>query len=687
VDEFCAYIDSLVDMDANSVNRYFSWKQGKRPNDKRLKWIERWVENEQFLCFASAEYFVTRYGRIRSAEERIINFEYRDAQRIFHAILAESDRSQVAIQMFVLKCRQLGVSTVVALYFLHRILFRPNTHAVMASVQAQQSEKLGKMIDTTWTRLPFWLPPAKTILKEREPQWANGSALSIQSGNQEVGIAQGSTPTCVHISEVGDYKSPKRTLEEGLFPACHPTSSLFLVLEGTGSTSSTWQKEKWDFYSANWGNGGRFRPVFIPPACAGDLYPHPDWMRGNPIPEAWRPMEETRRMQRRAELYVRSTDYLSAVMGAGWAMAREYMWFWETRWKEAVASHSEKTFLSQYACSPEEAFQSKFDPVFTDETIEVVTREREQEYKAYAITGKTILMGQDNAPYQPGPDDIDWDAPRVELHWEANDGNCYDWELVPLMPFDDSDDVRCFDKLLIFQEPQAGATYSEGIDTADGLGLPNEDRSTVSVHIARQGRERDEQVAAFTSLRVNSAQMSRIAAAIAVYFTTDGSGGITSANPMGMRFITEQIRKTGDECQLQLKIMGFYDHHVMHFYDEKGNIDPNRGNKEGWRTSRWSRPYLLTKFVEAVTGGWFKPNCPILIRQLKTFVRKEKNGISEMGHESGQHDDNIFSNAMAYLTSHDMENTAARMEEKYRPKEVPKGQVDTRWASNSVCIS
>lgn len=687
VEEFCAYINSIVDMDANSVNRYFSWKPGKTPSDKRVEFIKRRVKNEQFMCFASAEYFVTRYGKIRSADEQIISFEFRDAQKIFASVLAEFDDLQVAIQLFCLKCRQLGVSTVVALYFLHRILFRPNTHAVMASVQAQQSDKLAKMIETTSTRLPFWLPPAKTGLKEKEPMWANGSALSVQSGNQEVGIAQGSTPTCVHISELGDYKTPKRTLEEGLFPACHPTASLFMVLEGTGSTASNWQKEKWDFYSANWGNGGRFRPIFIPPACAKDLYPHPDWLRGNAIPEGWSPIEETRRMKRRAELYIRSTDYLARVMGNTWEMGREYMWFWETRWREAVSSHSEKTFLSQYACTPDEAFQSKFDPVFSDETIQVVTKHREQSYKAYAITGRTILMGSDNEPYMPPTEEIDWDEPRIPLHWEANDGNTYDWELIPLLPFDDSDDTRCFDKLLVFQAPEDGEEYAQGIDTADGLGLPNEDRSTTSIHIVRGGNDRDEQVASFTSLRVNSAQMSRIAAAMAILFTTDGNGEVTSSNSMGMKFITEQVRKTGDECQLQLKIMGFYDHHLMHFYDDKGNIDPSKGNKEGWRTSKWSRPLLLTRFVEAVNSGFLKVNCPILIRQLKTFVRKEKNGISEMGHESGQHDDNVFAAAMAWITSHDLENQAARLEAKYKPVEVRQAEADNNWASNEVVIS
>jgi len=556
----------------------------------------------------------------------------------------------------------------------------------MASAQVQQSEKLAMMIETAWSRLPFWLPPAKTAIKEKEPRWANGSALSVQAGSQNVGIAQGSTPTCLHISELADYATPKKTIEEGLFPAAHQTSALFFVMEGTGSTSSPWQQEKWIYYKENWGKGGRFRTLFIPPACADDIYPHADWLRAHPIPSNWHAIDETMRMKRRCELFVRSTEYLYKHLGLNWEMSRNYMWYWECGWKEAVASHSTKTFLSQLAVTDDDAFQSKWDPVFADETIEVVTKEREQKYKAYAVTGRTILMGSDNHPYIPPSDEVDWQGQRIPLKWESNDGNVYEWELVPLLPFDDSEDTNCFDKLLVFQEPRLGASYAEAIDSADGLGMPNEDRTALSMHIGRTGKERDEQCAAFTSIRVNAAQIARIAAAVAVYYCTDGTGQITSDNPLGPKFIIEQTRKAGDDCQLALKIMGFYDHHVMIRYDDKGSIVEGKGHKEGFFTSRWSRPLLLNKFVNAVTTGWFKPNCPILIRQLKTFIRKEKAGISEMGHEAGQHDDNIFSAAMGWFRIHHLDSESQRLQEKYKPKEVLNTEIDTRWATNEIRI-
>lgn len=577
-------------------------------------------------------------------------------------------------------CRQLGVSTVVALYFLHRILFRINTRAYMASVKQEQSDKLAKMLDICWSKLPFWLVPPKTVLKTNEPEWSNGSSLSVQSGSKSVGIAQGATPSCIHISELGDIPAPKKTLEEGLFPACHPHRNMFFVMEGTGSGDTGWQADKWRYYKANWGKGGRFRTIFIPPACAKDLYPLPDWIRGNPIPEGWRPIEATERMRRKSELFIRSTDYLANVMGPNWKMGREYMYFWETRWLEAVATHTEKVWLSQMACTDDEALQGKFDPAMNSDVIEVITKEREKAYIAYAITGKTILMGSENEPYQPPEYEIDYDMPRIPVRWDGPDGNHYDWELVPLKPTDDSADSNLFDKLLIFQEPKVNVDYSLGVDCADGLGNPNEDRACASGWINRYGKERDEQVCSFTTVRCNSPQMSRIVACIAALY------GKETKSEMGMRMAIEQRRKPGDECQHQLKIMGFINHHRMVMYDNKGMPDPSKATKEGFFTNVWSRPMMLNKFLDAINTGWAKPNCPILIRQLQKIVRKETSGISKIDHETGEHDDNVFGGGMAYFTAHDLDNTALRQEQRYRSDQDKNQVVNTDWCTQEVTV-
>ena len=215
------------------------------------------------------------------------------------------------------------------------------------------------------------------------------------------------------------------------------------------------------------------------------------------------------------------------------------------------------------ACTDDEALQGKYDKVMNDEAIEVITKGREQGYTPYAITGKTILIGTDNAPYEPNPEEIDYDNWRIPIQWEAPDGNVYDWELVPLKPFDESNDENFFNKLLVFEAPRVGEDYAIGGDCADGLGMPNEDRFCGSVNRGSSGKGRDVQVAEFTSNNVNSPQAARILACIAALYGGQEMGAYTTKSAMGCKFAIEQVRKPGDECQHQLKLMGFFYHHII----------------------------------------------------------------------------------------------------------------------------
>jgi hypothetical protein len=693
VDE-CDYMAEEIDKyttkasSKTGARSYFFWKDDKSPTPATIKKIQRWVANERFLSFASAEYFVTRYAKIRAANTQIVHFNFRIAQKIFFSFLAECDDLQIAIQLFILKARQLGVSTVTALFFLHRILYVANTYAVMASVQVPQSQKLKNMIDTCQDNLPFWLRVGQTSTKVTEPRWTNGSRLSVQAGAQEVGIGQGDSPSCLHISELGDYLNPKHTLDEGLFPACHQLPSLFMVLEGTGSMATTWQKESWELYSSG---KGRFKAFFIPPACATDLYPPEAWLRQHPLPEDWehKITDSTRKMRRRGELYVRSTDYLWKFLGQHWEMPKEFQWFWQCGYEEAVAKHAEREFLAANAVTPGDAFQSKDDPVFTQETINIVTEAREKSYAAYAITGRTILMGNENQPYEPNLEDVNQNESNIVLDWEGIDGNEYRWNLVPLRPFDDSTDAACFDKLLVFEEPEPGAEYAIAIDTAHGLNTPNEDRSALRVSRYGHNEEPDRIVASFNSLRVNSPQMARIAAAIAVLYGTDGNKNVISGNPLLVKFIIEQVRKPGDECQHQLKIMGFLDHHIMHRYDSKGNIDPNKGTQEGWFTRMYTRSILLDRYVDAINTGWLVLNDPISIRQLALFVRKFDKGVgnsARLEHQQGGHDDGIFADAMTWTTLHDMENSAKRIQSRWPLTKKVKEALNDTWCTQASIV-
>ncbi|HTF66657.1 MAG TPA: hypothetical protein VK638_28640, partial [Edaphobacter sp.] len=392
VEEFKAYIESITQTEANSRNSYIDLNT--RLTAQRADWIRRMIENEQVLCTLDSSYWETRYAYISDNSATIYKFTNRKSQEVFDSIIAEFDDEGVAIELMVLKARQLGVSTKVALKFLHRLLFMSNTQAVMASVNTDKSELLGRMIDICLKHLPWWLIPRQTVDRIKLMEFANGSVLAVQSGSQATGIAQGWTPTLVHISEIGDIPNPKKVLEEGLFKATHPTRKLFAVYEGTGNGNTGWQAEKWRAIKEGWPQRrSRLRPIFLSWPCAPDQYPEPDWLRKFPIPSGWMPHKETRKHVLRCEAYIRNTEYLSKIFGKSWKMPRQQQWYWEFNYDEAVETHTQKVWLSQMPADDYEALQGKNDPVFDDAIIVILDKDRKKEFQDYAITGDSIDDG------------------------------------------------------------------------------------------------------------------------------------------------------------------------------------------------------------------------------------------------------------------------------------------------------
>lgn len=234
IQEFTGYIDSLVKKESNSKNTYLTLVHPL--SAKRQKEISRWIENEQAMCSISSEYWEIGYGFVCDEKGQIFKFKNRKSQEVFDSVIADFDEKQVSIELICLKGRQVGITTKVALKFIHRMLFIPHTQAVMASVQRDKSDLVERMLNTAYNRCPWWLVPRRLPKKSFD----NGSILSIQSGMQATGIAQGWTPTAIHISEISLIPNPKETIEEGLLPATHSSPNLFMVFEGTGSGNVGW---------------------------------------------------------------------------------------------------------------------------------------------------------------------------------------------------------------------------------------------------------------------------------------------------------------------------------------------------------------------------------------------------------------------------------------------------------------
>ena len=661
--EFTAYIKSLVKLGSNSKG---AWIDGLNFDitPKRRAEIFRWIENEQTLCSLDYQYWKNNYAYVVNEGGQIVKFKNRRSQDVFDAIVAYLEEIQAGIQILCLKGRQVGITSLVSLYFSHKMLFVPNTLAVMASVQKSKSDEIEIKLNTAYDMCPWWLIPPRMPKRS----FTNGSRLMIESGMQPKGIAQGQTPQLIHISEIGIIPNPHNVIEEGLLPATHSNKNLFMVFEGTGSGNVGWFPDFWRSQKEKWpSRTGRMCPVFIPWHLATDMYPQPDWIRTHPVPPGYyeRRLDATKAHIARCESYIRNTPYLAEVVGHNYRVPIEQQYWWELEYVQARERHSLQQHAARLPADDFEALTGVHDSVFDQETIMELeddiyeirtdgTKIRRQPCDAYAITGHSI-----DEEFHPQESMINKHREKIPIVWRSNRGERYDWELVPLLPIDEESEINTLDILLVYEPPQAGVNYSCGVDTAHGLGKEDEDRFCASMTKVANGQGCDMQCAELTSNRFSPAQAVPFLACIAAWY------GKRARDPRGVKFSIEQVEGPGDTCQNQLKIMSFNWHHTPGRLDGKKVKDENL-HRQGWYSNRTTVPILMDRFVEAVNGGWYIPRSKWMIEELKTLERHMVDGgRDKMIHAKNKHDDRVRAAAQSYLNSHTYDDLAARAQRRY----------------------
>src|SRR3984957_13109241 len=148
VQGFIAHIDKLTYIESNSKSSTITLRQ--KISASRQQEIREWIQNEQALCALDAMYWAKNYAWVCDEQGQIYKFVPRLSQEVYLSIIADFDEKQVSIELLILKGRQLGITTFTALLFLHRMLFVPNTQAIMASVKATASELIGRIIQTSY---------------------------------------------------------------------------------------------------------------------------------------------------------------------------------------------------------------------------------------------------------------------------------------------------------------------------------------------------------------------------------------------------------------------------------------------------------------------------------------------------------------------------------------------------------
>lgn len=651
-------------------NLYLYDEFGKPTSTQSLTEFERdWMLNEQVLILCDATYFLTRYAFLKDEKNIIHRFQWRVPQRLLYDIICDLEAMEAAIEIQILKARQLGCSTLVELLIAHRVIFSYGTNAIIASADQTKTGLMANMLLLAYDMLPVWLRPQFTRRVESDRGMLvfghTSSGVSFQHGTQTSGIARGTTPTVYHLSECASFSDPVNQIEAALFKAVHASPNVFGVLESTGEGDKGWWPDTWRHAKLNWKHGrARLCPIFLPWFCGVNLYPTPTWIRTHAVPADWSPNRETREHVAKCELYVASSPLLSKHLVAyhdslgidtstGWRMPRAQQWYWEVEHEQAKAKGIESIFLQEMAGDDEEALQRSSESVFGHETIKVIDEHRKRDYLVYGLSGQSI-----EEAHEPPTEDIDYSRERVPIRYANTRGETYRWELIPLRfsnPLRETEPVDAIGKLLVFHPPRPRVSYSIGVDTSEGKG---EDSTVISVFSVGDRTAPDTQCAEFASPYVNHVEAFSFILAIAAYYGQFMAIGDTRWKEPYVSI--EQVAAVGDTAQLQMRKMGYSNFHRMTRYDSK-HVKKNSATKLGWYTFGWSRPLLVGNFVHAAQNGWMEINSPWMIHEMRHFeVHVTATGKERLEHEEGEHDDRLFAGAMAVFCPHDLDTLADR---------------------------
>ncbi len=205
------------------------------------------IQQNQTLVMCDAVYALTRFCYVKNEQNIVQRFKFRVPQRLLFDIICDLEEQSAAIEIMILKARQLGMTTLVQLLIAIRIIFAYGVTAVVGSADQQKTGEMSRMLLFCYDMLPVWLRPQSTARVESERGRLLfghlASGVSFQHGAQKLGIATGSTPTLYHLSEVALYADAVKLIDEGLWKAVHASPAVFGILESTGRGNKGWWAE------------------------------------------------------------------------------------------------------------------------------------------------------------------------------------------------------------------------------------------------------------------------------------------------------------------------------------------------------------------------------------------------------------------------------------------------------------
>ncbi len=530
----------------------------------------------------------------------------------------------------------------------HRAQFYSHVEAVVASSRPEKSEEMSNKMTLCWENMPWWLMPRQTSGRAGSLIEFGDlpSTVSIQHGAQLTGIARGTTPNIVHLSELCEFLNPEELVDAALMRAFHHSPFGFFVMESTALGRGNWWHNTWLLSKEGWPTRtADFRPIFLPWFVGSDIYPDDTWLRAHPVPPNWEPSPVSLAHRIRCQDYARANPLLRKYLGENWLLPDRQLWWWEVQRNIAIKKKALAQFYMECPADDLEAFQSTNISVFDAEQISV---QREHTKPPLAVFG--FVGNQDEFPVrtQPSLGEIDPDLPNINIRARLNMTQTpMECSLVPLK-FPGYSNFNEMGKLILWEMPEDGEEYGIGVDTSEGVG---QDRSVMV--IIRKGTyfRNDAVVGEFASPRLNSIDLFPFVFVTGCFFSTAGTGADDDSLIRRPKMIIE-CRWNGENTQLELQKRGWpYFHKWTRYHKTRYNIAAERSI--GWYTNSWSRPMMMDYWIKSVRDGWIDIPSPYLVDENENLEMDEVGQSIKALH--GSHDDRVMAAGITYFSLHIME--------------------------------
>jgi hypothetical protein len=349
----------------------------RRTNSKPAQLTEA-VQMLRAVIRQNVDAFVQTQMKVVNTKGDVVPFRYKHGQNKVVRVVQEMERELGYSRVYVLKPRQVGLTTQTANRNFVKVLSNDNRRAVtVAHLDKRASEILGK-IKFAYSQLPQMLKFELAQDSREQLGFADfNSKMFICSAAtiKSIELARGDTLQDVHASELTRYADPEHALFE-LQQVCHKVAGTSIIIETTGKLFNSYAHKLWRAAKAG---KVMYRPVFLPlqedPECDLD---------GG----TWTDEERDRYMREVGEYEPMLIDRAKV-----FNLPPGVTYWCYLQLRDQCLGNWEK-FLEDYPCSDEEAWRSQGELYFdTNDIVKLIQRVEDIPFTGFHLNINNLEMG------------------------------------------------------------------------------------------------------------------------------------------------------------------------------------------------------------------------------------------------------------------------------------------------------